>query len=128
MLRAGVAGADVRFSCDAEPGVVHLAVADRGHGLVAVATVVPAATDHRPGRAAWRLRGMAVDPARQGEGIGTVLLDAVVERCRAAAAEVVWAHGRDSALAFYRRRGWSVEGEGYLEIGIPHHDVVLDLP
>lgn len=117
----------VRFSCDTEPEVVHLAVAQPGQRPVAVATIVPAASDRRPGRAAWRLRGMAVDPAHQGEGIGSLLLDAVVERCRAAGAEVIWAHGRDSALGFYRRRGWSVEGEGYLEIGIPHHDVVFDL-
>ncbi|HEV2069704.1 MAG TPA: GNAT family N-acetyltransferase, partial [Acidimicrobiales bacterium] len=96
---------------------------------VAVATVSPAPTGRRPGAAAWRLRGMAVDPERQGQGAGTLLLDAVVTRARAAGAEVLWADGRDSALDFYRRRGWSVEGEGYLTpaTGIPHHTVVLDL-
>lgn len=70
---------------------------------------------------------MAVEPSLQGTGLGSRLLDAVVERCRDAGAEVVWADGRDSALGFYRRHGWSVEGDGYDKVGIPHHTVVLDL-
>lgn len=102
---------------------------DTGGLVVAVATVSPAPTSLRPGAAAWRLRGMAVEPELQGRGAGTLLLDAVVARARAAGAEVLWADGRDSALDFYRRRGWSVEGEGYLTpaTGIPHHTVILDL-
>ncbi len=126
VLRDGAPEIDVRFSCDDEPAAIHLALGDRRRP-VAVASLVPAPTDLRPGRVAWRLRGMAVEPALQGRGLGSLLLDAVVERSRAAGAEVLWAHGRDSALGFYRRRGWSVEGDGYLEVGIPHHTVVLDL-
>ncbi len=126
VLRDDGPDAEVRFSCDDDPATIHLAVCDRGRP-VAVASLVPAPTELRPGRAGWRLRGMAVEPALQARGLGTLLLDAAVERSRAAGAEVLWAHGRDSALGFYRRRGWSVEGDGYLEVGIPHHTVVLDL-
>lgn len=127
VLRGGAGDAEVRFSCDDDPATIHLAVSDEHRRTVAVASLVPAPTPLRPGRAAWRLRGMAVEPALQGGGIGSQLLDAVVERGRAAGADVLWAHGRDSALPFYRRRGWSVEGDGYLEVGLPHHTVVLDL-
>ncbi len=71
---------------------------------------------------------MAVEPDLQGTGVGARLLDAATTRARAAGAEVLWADGRDSALDFYRRRGWSVEGEGYLAAGdIPHHTIVVDL-
>lgn len=127
VLREGVPDPDVRFASDDDPSALHLALCDEDHRPVAVASIVPAATERRPGRRAWRLRGMAVEPALQGRGLGAQLLEAVVERCRAAGAEVVWADGRDSALGFYRRHGWSVEGEGYDKVGIPHHTVVLDL-
>ncbi len=127
VLRAGVEDPDVRFPSDDHPQGLHLAVCDEHGHPVAVVSAVPAPTERRPGRSAWRLRGMAVEPALQGRGLGAKLLDAVVERCRSEGAEVIWADGRDSALGFYRRRGWVVEGEGYDKVGIPHHTVVLDL-
>lgn len=119
----------MRFPEDDLPEAFHPAVLDIGGRVVAVATVSPAPTALRPGAAAWRLRGMAVEPELQGRGAGTLLLEAVVARARVAGVEVLWADARDSAVEFYRRRGWSVEGEGYLTpaTGIPHHTVVLDL-
>ena len=136
VLRGGRADADVHFDADDHPAALHLAVVDDDDGdgdgvsrVLAVATVIPATTPRRPAALAWRVRGMAVEPAVQGTGVGTLLLDAVVDRARAEGALVLWADGRDSALGFYQRRGWSVEGEGYLTAaeGIPHHTVVLDL-
>ncbi len=127
VLREGHPDASVAFAGDTEPGAFHLAVIDEG-SVVAVASAHPAGTVHRPGRRSWRVRGMAVEPLRQGTGLGAVLLDAVVARARVLGAEVLWAAGRDTALAFYQRRGWVVEGQGYLAADdLPHHTVVLDL-
>jgi GNAT superfamily N-acetyltransferase len=129
VLREGRPDAEVHFPEDDAPETFHPAVLDAGGRVVAVATVSPAPTSSRSGAHAWRLRGMAVEPELQGLGAGTLLLDAVVARARAAGADVLWADGRDTALEFYRRRGWSVEGDGYLTpaTGVPHHRVVLDL-
>ena len=128
VLREGRPDADVDYAEDDLPGTFHLvAVADDGP-VVGVATWAPAPTDRRPGARAWRLRGMAVHPDQQGAGVGGALLEAAVARLRAAGAEVLWADGRDAALPFYERHGWSVEGEGFRSAGgIPHHLVVLDL-
>lgn len=128
VLRAGRGEAAVAFVGDDDPEALHLAVVDEDARVLAVASVLPASTDHRLGRRAVRLRGMAVEPAHQGRGLGSVLLEAVVQRARALGAEVVWAAGRDGALGFYRRRGWTVEGEGYLAADdLPHHTVVYDV-
>jgi GNAT superfamily N-acetyltransferase len=71
---------------------------------------------------------MAVEPTVQRSGVGRLLIDAAVDRLRAEGFEVIWANGRDSALGFYRRQGWEVAGEGFLnENGIPHHVVVTEL-
>ena len=128
VLREGHPEADVAFTGDDDPGALHLAVAEDVGQVVAVASVLPASCRHRPGRRSWRLRGMAVEPGRQGTGLGALLLDAVVARTRALGAEVLWAAGRDSALGFYQRHGWVVVGEGYPAADdLPHHTVVLDL-
>jgi GNAT superfamily N-acetyltransferase len=129
VLREGRADAVVVFPEDHVPGAFHLCVTEGDGGpVIAVASFSPGATAARPGRRAFRLRGMAVEPAWQGRGVGRVLFRAAVDRLRASGAEVLWANSRDSALDFYRCLGMEVVGEGFVtEIGLPHHLVILDL-
>lgn len=128
VLRDGDPAADVHFAEDDLDGAVHLAAVDGAGRVAGVATWAPVPTARRRGRVAWRLRGMAVEPDLQGAGVGSVLLEAALPRLRQRGAEVLWADGRDTALAFYERHGWVVEGEGYrTATGIPHHTVVLEL-
>jgi GNAT superfamily N-acetyltransferase len=126
VLRGGREDADVRFPTD-DRGF-HLAAVDDDAAVVGVASFFPSPTPKRPGADAWQLRGMAVTPPFQGTGVGTLLLDDAVRRLRALGAAVLWADGRDTALGFYKRAGWAVEGDGYVTgIGLPHHTVVLEL-
>lgn len=128
VLREGRPDADVDYDEDHLSDTFHLAAMDDDGTVVGVATWAPVPTEHRPGAVAWRLRGMAVHPSRQGTGVGSALLWAAAERLRPEGVEVLWADGRDTALAFYERHGWSVEGEGFVTArDIPHHLVVLDL-
>lgn len=128
VLRGGRADADVTYEEDALPTTFHLVAVDDAGAIVGVSTWAPCTTERRPGARAWRLRGMAVAPSLQGGGVGSALLGAAVERLRGEGVEVLWADGRDAALAFYERHGWRVEGEGFDRAGgIPHHLVVLDL-
>jgi GNAT superfamily N-acetyltransferase len=118
----------VHFAEDDLDGALHLAAVDGAGRVVGVATWAPVPCLRRPGRVAWRLRGMAVEPALQGAGVGSVLLEAALPLLRRRGAEVLWADGRDTALAFYERHGWVVEGDGYLTAtGVPHHTVVREL-
>ncbi|HET7487883.1 MAG TPA: GNAT family N-acetyltransferase [Acidimicrobiales bacterium] len=112
---------------DQQPGTVHLGVVDDEDRVVAVATLFPEPTAHRPGARAARLRGMAVDPAVQGRGVGSLLLAAVVARAAADGHAVLWANGRDDAVGFYERHGWRVVGDGFESVGLPHHVVLVDL-
>lgn len=128
VLREARPDANVRYDEDALAETFHLAAVAGDGAVVGVSTWAPVATDLRPGASAWRLRGMAVLPDQQGGGVGAALLVAALERLRARGVDVVWADGRDGALPFYERHGWSVEGEGFETAGgIPHHHVVLDL-
>lgn len=127
VLRAHLPGVGVEHPEDHLPGTVHLGVVDGAGQVLAAATLFPEPTIYRPGARTARLRGMAVDPERQGEGLGTLLLAAVVARAGRDGYAAVWANGRDGALPFYVRHGWQVVGEGFVAIGLPHHVVVVDL-
>jgi GNAT superfamily N-acetyltransferase len=79
--------------------------------------------------AAWRLRGMAVEPARQGTGVGRQVLGAAVEAAAAAGAPLLWANARVTALEFYLGLGWAIAGPEFVtaDTGLPHRPIVLGL-
>jgi GNAT superfamily N-acetyltransferase len=87
---------------------------------LAVATFVP--TDE-----GVQLRGMAVDPGAQGTGVGRLLVEAAVERLRAAGVTRMWCNARDTAVPFYERLGWRIIAPGFVhaESGLPHHPMEL---
>lgn len=80
--------------------------------------------------AAWRLRGMAVDPSRHRTGVGRAVLAAVVHAAVDGGAQILWANARTTALPFYEANGWVVAGEEFLtaDTGLPHKPIVLVPP
>jgi GNAT superfamily N-acetyltransferase len=111
---------------DLLPTTVHIGAFDNDV-VVGCASVFPEAYGDE--RAAWRLRGMAVDPSYQGQGIGRLVLDAVHDVASAAGAPLLWANGRTSALGFYQRMGWTAVGEEftYGPADLPHFVIVRSL-
>lgn len=109
----------VEFPEDDWPGCWHLGLRRDGV-LVAVCSWVPRPHGDQP---AVQLRGMATDRALHGSGLGGVLLE---EGCAVAfqrGFHLVWARARDTALVFYERHGFVVEGDGFIDEGtqMPHH-------
>jgi GNAT superfamily N-acetyltransferase len=125
-------GRPVTYSVYSEDaGAVHIGAWDDGE-LVGCATVFPdpwTGPSPPPDAAAWRLRGMAVDPSRQGSGIGGLVLVAAVEAATEAGAPLLWANARTAALRFYARHGFVQAGEEFItaDTGLPHVAIVLRL-
>lgn len=73
------------------------------------------------GAARGKLVQMAVDPQRQGEGVGRRLLAAVEAR---AIGELglgsLYCHAQITAVGFYERLGWRKDSDEFEEVGIPH--------
>jgi GNAT superfamily N-acetyltransferase len=111
---------------DLEPDTVHIGAFD-GATAVGCATVFPDPYEDEP--LAWRLRGMAVDPALQGQGVGRLVLEAATDAARAGGAPLIWANGRVSALDFYERLGWEAIGDvfGSGPAAIPHRMILRRL-
>jgi GNAT superfamily N-acetyltransferase len=111
ILRAGLDRSTAYFDGDREPTTRHLAAFSNGT-VVGCATIL-----QRPwqDRAAWQLRGMAVEPRFQGRGIGTMLLmeiESIVRRERHSLQ--LWCNARTPATAFYEKMGWSRVGDEFV--------------
>ncbi|MFI4917571.1 MAG: GNAT family N-acetyltransferase [Phycisphaerales bacterium JB060] len=89
-------------------------------------------TDEKPsegGQTQAKVMQMAVDPQRQGEGLGRRLVVAAEAR---AFGELglsrLYCHAQDRAIGFYEKLGWTPEGEPFTEAGIGHRKMVLQAP
>jgi GNAT superfamily N-acetyltransferase len=84
-------------------------VAEVGGRVVGVVQVGPDCEDPALGL----LRGLAVEPAAQGAGVGAALYDHAVAWLREAgfAEAVLWVfEANGHARGFYERRGWTADG------------------
>jgi len=126
VLRDGDSAA-ARVPDDDLPGAWHLGARHSG-ALVGVASFYPRSCPLATDVAATQLRFMAVDPAMRGRGIGRQLLDRALRELRKEKTGILWANGRDTALDFYTRLGFTVVGDGFNhEPGLPHHLIILGL-
>lgn len=76
---------------------------------------------------------LAIDPARQGERIGTALMDVAEQRCRergATSVQIRVVNLREELPPFYRRRGYVERGTAPfpLESARPCHFIVMEKP
>lgn len=111
---------------DDESGVVHIGAFD-GPELLSACLIFPAVCPWLPDRPAWRLRAMASEPAAQGRGAGTAVLDEAARIAAGHGARILWCEARETAESFYARNGWHPHGELYLAIGRPHRQMWREL-
>jgi ribosomal protein S18 acetylase RimI-like enzyme len=90
-------------------------------------------TDLESSRHVLEVKGLAVDPARQGEGIGTALLDEAVARARGRGMRRLVLRvlsGNAAARHLYESRGFELEGrrrEAFLLEGAYVDDLMMGL-
>jgi predicted GNAT family N-acyltransferase len=74
-----------------------------------------------------RIGRMAVRKAWRRRGVGAALMRALLEEARAAGMTRITLHAQTHAAGFYRGFGFSARGGEFLEAGIPHLEMTLDL-
>ena len=116
VLREGRPRDTAIFDGDDLPTTRHW-VAVQADRIVGVVTVLQAPMPDPPPEASpgLQLRGMAVLPELQGEGIGARLLAAAV------GPEPLWCNARVAVVAFYERHGWRPVGAPFDVPGIGPH-------
>lgn len=68
----------------------------------------------------WKMRQVAVDPEWQGKGLGGMLVEFSEKYLIRKGAFKMVLHARDTAVEFYRSLGYSIVGDPFTEVGIPH--------
>jgi predicted GNAT family N-acyltransferase len=74
-----------------------------------------------------RIGRMAVIKEWRAKGVGAALLAAMLVRARVRAMPRALLHAQIQAAGFYRKFGFSERGGEFLEAGIPHVEMTLDL-
>jgi len=68
----------------------------------------------------YKLRQMAVDTTFQRKGLGRKLIDSVERDLSKKQAKEIVLHARKSAVGFYKKLGYEISSEEFIEVGIPH--------
>jgi N-acetylglutamate synthase-like GNAT family acetyltransferase len=71
-----------------------------------------------------QLRQMAVSPYIQGKGLGRGIVAYAEELALTNGFEELMMHARDTALHFYQKQGYRIEGDVFIEVGIGHHRMI----
>ena len=74
----------------------------------------------KPEKTTGRMLQMAVKQDRQKNGVGTQLVEHLENHLRSNGYHDIYLHARDVAMTFYERLGYELEGEPFIEVGIPH--------
>lgn len=68
-----------------------------------------------------RLRQMAVQNNLQGKGIGASLMHFAENISRDKGYESITMHARKTAIGFYKSLGYTIAGDEFTEVSIPHY-------
>ena len=74
---------------------------------------------------AWRVRGMATEPARRGAGIGGQLLRACIAHVESRGGVLMWCNARTPAVTLYERFGFFCVGDEFELPGIGPHYLMM---
>jgi len=103
-----------------EAGYIHLAAIDDG---VVIGGLVLIDLGHH----LFKVRQMVVTPERQGQGIGRALLELALDISRSHGGKKIKLDARIEATGFYKTIGFHNVGEAFMEIGIPHQLMEIEL-
>jgi predicted GNAT family N-acyltransferase len=70
-----------------------------------------------------RLRQMAVKTGLQGKGIGRVLMQFAENIARDRGYKKLCMHARKTVAGFYEKLGYTISGEEFTEVTIPHYNM-----
>ena len=98
----------------AEWSDTHLAAFDASGRMQGILLLTPVSEQE------IKMRQVAIAPEQQGKGLGTALVLESEALAKSWNAEKISLHARETAVPFYLRLGYSIVGEPFEEVGIPH--------
>ncbi|MBN8681165.1 MAG: GNAT family N-acetyltransferase [Chitinophagales bacterium] len=74
-----------------------------------------------------KMRQVAVEPELQGKGVGKALVEYAEQFALDQGFKQIVLNARDTAVPFYLKSAYTVEGEQFTEVGIPHFRMYKNL-
>lgn len=71
-----------------------------------------------------QLRQMAIADFGQKKGWGSMLLDFAETVATQYEYNYIYLHAREIAVGFYKKNGYTIEGNRFQEVGIPHYEML----
>ena len=68
-----------------------------------------------------KMRQVAVGQTEQRLGVGSEMIRFAEQYAKEMGCKAIVLHARDSAIPFYLKHNYELVGDGFLEVGIPHH-------
>lgn len=124
VLRPHQAIQEMVYPGDDAPGSFHMAALDAAGEVQGIASFYVEPHPLDPCEGDWRLRGMAVEPRLQGQGLGGRLVAAGLDHIREQGGKRLWCNARVAAQRFYERIGFVAEGQRFEIPTIGPHDVM----
>lgn len=126
VLRPHQAIEDLVYPGDDVADTFHLAVVDPAGRVLGIVSFYHEPHPLDPEPSDWQLRGMAVEPALQGRGLGVQLVQAGINRVRELGGKRLWCNARVSAQRFYEKLGFVATGdEFHIEQIGPHYVMAM---
>jgi len=96
---------------DNDPNAIHFTLKN-DDTILSIASLYSESLEAMPNKNAYRLRGMATEPAKRGNGFGTMVLHGAMEYLKKETdVEILWCNARVTAFGFYERMGFTILGE-----------------
>ena len=76
---------------------------------------------------AGQIGRMAVLKPHRGQGVGSRLLTTVIDHAKEQGHRQIFLHAQVTVIDFYRRHGFAVKGDTFMEAGIEHQTMTMDL-
>jgi ribosomal protein S18 acetylase RimI-like enzyme len=106
----------------AEENQLHFGLFEPDGALVACVIAAPLS------RIEARIRQMAVDPSRQGKGLGRRIMSELEKNLQARGFTRFCLDARVSAVRFYEKLGYAIVGEEFIGVTGPHLRMVKAVP
>ena len=105
-----------RYPLDNAPGSHHIGYFNNAGQIIGIGSIFHESPPEPKNWDGWRIRGMAVDPAHQGQGAGVAILKALIAYAEAqpiadGRSGLIWCNGRTSVEPFYCGQGFERVGE-----------------
>lgn len=118
----------VLYAFDDHEESFHLGIFSKEGELAACGSLLPESEGLKFSTSICRIRGMAVDPHFQKQGLGGLILEGLLEEAVRNKRSKVWCNARSSILDFYLRKDFLKAGEEFiLPPNIPHYKLVKTL-